>query len=39
MLVSSMHDESIYAERVLRCGASGYINKKEAPEKIVDAIL
>lgn len=38
MLVSSMHDESIYAERVLRCGASGYINKKEAPEKIVDAI-
>ncbi len=38
MLVSSMHDESIYAERVLRCGASGYINKKEAPEKIIDAI-
>ncbi len=38
MLVSSMHDESIYAERVLRSGASGYINKKEAPEKIVDAI-
>ena len=38
MLVSSMHDESMYAERVLRCGASGYINKKEAPEKIIDAI-
>jgi DNA-binding NarL/FixJ family response regulator len=38
MLVSSMHDESIYAERVLRCGASGYINKKESPEKIIDAI-
>lgn len=38
MLVSSMHDESVYAERVLRCGASGYINKKEAPEKIIDAI-
>ncbi len=38
MLVSSMHDESIYAERVLRCGASGYINKKESPEKIIDAL-
>ncbi len=38
MVVSSMHDESMYAERVLRCGASGYLNKKEAPEKILDAI-
>lgn len=38
MVVSSMHDESIYAERVLRCGASAYVNKKEAPEKIIDAI-
>jgi DNA-binding NarL/FixJ family response regulator len=38
MLVSSMHDESTYAERVLRCGASGYVNKKEAPEKMIDAI-
>jgi len=38
MLVSSMHDESLYAERVLRAGASGYINKEEASEKVLDAI-
>ena len=38
MLVSSMHDETLYAERALRCGASGYINKQEAPDKIVGAI-
>jgi DNA-binding NarL/FixJ family response regulator len=38
MLVSSMHDESLYAERVLRAGAKGYINKSEATENIIDAI-
>lgn len=38
MLVSSMHDEMLYAERALRCGASGYISKQESPEKIIDAI-
>ncbi len=38
MLVSSMHDEMLYAERALRCGASGYISKQEAPEKIIDAL-
>jgi DNA-binding NarL/FixJ family response regulator len=38
MLVSSMHDESLYAERSLRAGALGYINKREMPEMVVDAI-
>jgi DNA-binding NarL/FixJ family response regulator len=38
MLVLSMHDESLYAERVLRAGAMGYINKQEAAEHVVEAI-
>ncbi len=38
MLVSSMHDEALYAERALHAGAAGYINKQEATRKIVDAI-
>jgi DNA-binding NarL/FixJ family response regulator len=38
MLVSSMYDESLYAERALRAGAMGYINKQEMSEKIIDAI-
>ena len=38
MLVSSMYDESLYAERALRAGALGYINKQEMSDKIVDAI-
>ncbi len=38
MLVSSMYDESLYAERALRAGASGYINKQEVSEKVIDAI-
>ena len=38
MLVVSMHDESLYAERVLRAGASGYITKQEATRKILLAI-
>ena len=38
MLVSSMHDESLFAERALRAGASGYISKQESPEKIIDAM-
>ena len=37
-LVSSAHDERVYAGRVLRAGASGYISKREAGEKIVDAV-
>jgi len=38
VLVLSMHDESLYAERCLRAGAKGYIMKQEATEKVVEAI-
>jgi len=38
MLVSSMQDEALFAERVLRAGADGYISKEEATEKVVEAI-
>ena len=38
MLVASMHDETLYAERVLTAGARGYINKQEAQESIIRAI-
>ncbi|MBI1871705.1 MAG: response regulator transcription factor [Chlamydiae bacterium] len=38
ILVLSMYDESIYAERVLRAGAKGYIMKQEATEKVLVAI-
>lgn len=38
MLVLSMHDETIYAERALRAGARGYIMKHEASDVIVGAL-
>lgn len=38
VLVLSMHDESFYAERVLRAGARGYVTKEEATEKVLTAI-
>ena len=38
MLVWSTHSESLYAERALRAGALGYINKDQATDKIVEAI-
>lgn len=38
ILVLSMHEESIYAERVLRAGARGYIMKREASDKVLVAI-
>ncbi len=38
VLILSMHDESIYAERALRAGASGYIMKHEAAEKVLVAV-
>lgn len=38
VLVISMHDEQLYAERVLRAGGRGYIMKQEGPEKMRDAI-
>ena len=38
VLVLSMHDETIYAERALRAGANGYIMKQEATEKVLVAV-
>jgi DNA-binding NarL/FixJ family response regulator len=38
MLVHSMHDESLYVERVLRAGAHGYIMKHEGGKKVMDAM-
>jgi DNA-binding NarL/FixJ family response regulator len=38
ILVVSMHDEMIYAERVLRAGARGYIMKQEGGQKFLQAI-
>lgn len=38
ILVISMHDESLFAERSLRAGARGYITKQEGGERIMLAI-
>jgi DNA-binding NarL/FixJ family response regulator len=38
VLMLSMHDESLYAERALRAGASGYIMKQESPKTLLAAI-
>lgn len=37
-LMVSMHDESLYAERALRAGASGYVMKQEDPQTLLAAI-
>jgi DNA-binding NarL/FixJ family response regulator len=38
ILVLSMHDEAVYAHRVLRAGARGYVSKRETTEKVVVAL-
>jgi DNA-binding NarL/FixJ family response regulator len=38
ILVFSMFDEELYAERVLRAGAQGYVMKHESPLKLIQAI-
>ena len=38
MLVASMHDETLFAERCLRAGAMGYVSKAVAPEQVLKAI-
>src|ERR1700677_1003793 len=38
VIVLSMHDESLYAERALRAGARGYVMKRETTKKIITAI-
>jgi DNA-binding NarL/FixJ family response regulator len=38
ILVLSMHPEDQYAKRVLKAGASGYMNKESAPEELIRAV-
>jgi DNA-binding NarL/FixJ family response regulator len=38
LLVCSMYSEALYAERALRAGAVGYINKEYATDKVIEAI-
>jgi DNA-binding NarL/FixJ family response regulator len=38
VLVLSMHDEALYAERALRAGAKGYVSKQEPSWKVMEAI-
>ena len=38
VLVLSMHPEDQYARRILKAGASGYMNKEAAPEELVKAV-
>ena len=38
ILVVSMHDESLYAERALKAGARGYVMKQEPQETIMSAL-
>ena len=38
VLVLSMHDEQVWAERAIRAGAKGYIMKKEASENVISAL-
>ncbi|MBP0618565.1 response regulator [Cupriavidus consociatus] len=38
ILVLSMHDETLFAERALRAGANGYLMKLEAAEEVMSAI-
>lgn len=38
IFVISMHDEVLYAERVLRAGGNGYMMKEENPDRIVEGI-
>ncbi|MCX8005293.1 MAG: response regulator transcription factor [Burkholderiaceae bacterium] len=38
ILVLSMHDESVYADRALAAGARGFLMKHEATDRLVDAV-
>ena len=38
VLILSMHEEHVYAERLVRAGASGFVAKQEAPETVLLAI-
>ncbi len=38
VLIFSMHDESIFISRAMRSGASGFLSKSSAPEKLIEAV-
>jgi DNA-binding NarL/FixJ family response regulator len=38
ILMLSMHDESMYAERVMRAGANGYVMKERADEEVIQGL-
>jgi DNA-binding NarL/FixJ family response regulator len=38
IVVLSMHDEAVYAERALRAGARGYVTKRRGPDEVVAAV-
>src|SRR5580693_6770621 len=38
VIVLSMHDEALYAERALRAGARGYVMKRDATKRVLQAI-
>ena len=38
LIVLSMHDEMLYAERAMRAGAVGYVMKRDATDKVLAAI-
>ena len=38
VLVMSMHDESLYVDRVLRAGGRGYIRKQEGGDRLIEAM-
>jgi DNA-binding NarL/FixJ family response regulator len=38
VLMISMHEETVYAERIIRAGGRGYVMKQEGPDKIIQAI-
>lgn len=38
ILVYSMHEETLYAERALRAGARGYVMKRDEPENVLAAV-
>lgn len=38
LLAVSMHDENLFAERCIRAGAQGFVNKQQAPEQLIRAI-
>jgi DNA-binding NarL/FixJ family response regulator len=38
VLVHSMHDQTIYAERALQAGARGYLMKQETGDKLLEAV-